>query len=118
MIVQSLLADPDLILLDEALEGLDVEERNHVMEQLQQLAERRIIILTSQIIAEIEHWLEQVIFMSHLQVTPSRTPDHWKISMLLDLSNSNYDRGNTNIKYTGEPTLEDVYFWTNKAEID
>lgn len=108
MLIQALLADPHLILLDEPLDGLDIIERSRVMESLYELADQRVIILASHVITEIEHWIDQVIFMTSRQLLPPRTPAHWKTWMRHEQNKITDCLSHT------PPTLEDVYLWVQK----
>jgi len=103
-IAQAMLGDPHLLLMDEPLEGLDMEERSAVMEQLHELSDRSIILMVSHILMEIEDWVDQVLFNVGGQVIGPKTPVHWKTAMLHDplLGGSAVDPDRL-------PTLDDVY---------
>jgi ABC-2 type transport system ATP-binding protein len=47
MLAQAILADPDILLLDETLESLDIEQQNHVIGLLHQRAKHSIILIAS-----------------------------------------------------------------------
>lgn len=113
MLAQALLADPYLILLDEPLDGLDLEERYRVMALLHSLASNRIIILASHIISEVEQWLEQVLFMTGQQMSGPRTPRHWKKTLLFNPTEKHDVKHSSNEAHRAdhEPTLEEVLFW-------
>lgn len=101
-LAQALLNDPHLLLLDEALEGLDMEERSAVMEMLQELAEGCIIVLAGHLLKEMEPWLEQVMFMANGHVLGPKTPQQWKWLLMHDTEAS----GTSSAEWA---TLEEVY---------
>jgi ABC-2 type transport system ATP-binding protein len=47
MFAHSILADPDILLLDESLESLDIEQQQHLIGILHRLAKHAIILVTS-----------------------------------------------------------------------
>lgn len=105
-IAQALLNDPHLLLMDEPLEGLDTEERANVMERLLELAGDGVVIMASHILTGIEHWVEQVLFLSDGCVEGPKTPRQWKMALLHENVRDGSAAGSWSER---EPTLEEVY---------
>ena len=62
-IIQALLGDPEIILLDEPTVGLDPEERINFRNLLNEIAENRIILLSSHIVSDIETIADKIVVM-------------------------------------------------------
>jgi ABC-2 type transport system ATP-binding protein len=75
-LAQALAHDPDLLLLDEPLNGLDPGQRNHVIELLIQLGEKgRTVLVSSHVLHEVERMAPRVLVLvnGHL-VAEGSTP--------------------------------------------
>jgi len=105
-IAQAMLSDPHLLLLDEPLEGLDLEERAHVMDLLHKHANGCIILLVGHMFTEIEDWVDQVLFMTDGSVSGPKSPQQWKSAMLHEALGNSLG---ANIPTKRLPTLEEVY---------
>jgi ABC-2 type transport system ATP-binding protein len=76
-LAQALAHQPDLLLLDEPLNGLDPSQRNHVIELLTRLGqEGRTVIVSSHVLHEVERMAPRVLVLvnGHL-VAEGATPD-------------------------------------------
>lgn len=62
-IAQTLLNDPSILILDEPTAGLDPQERIRLRNILSELAENRIVLLSTHIISDMEFIAGQVIMM-------------------------------------------------------
>jgi len=63
-VAQALLAEPELLLLDEPLQGIDPEGRKQLKELFLKLAgQGRLVILSSHILEEVEEIAEEVVFL-------------------------------------------------------
>lgn len=115
LIAQAMLNDPHLLLLDEPLAGLDPEERSAVMERLHDQSKHGIVLIASHILTEIEHWVEQAMFIARGRLKGPKTPQQWRW-MLLHQGTCNkdddviFDQGRL-------PTLEDVYLGYIKSQL-
>lgn len=63
-IAQALLGNPDIIVLDEPLVGLDPEERVRIKSILKSLTENKIVIISTHIVEDIENICNQYLIMN------------------------------------------------------
>lgn len=63
-IAQALLNDPDLLIMDEPLSGLDPEERYYFCELFSKLASNRIVLLSTHIIGELTDLADSIMLLN------------------------------------------------------
>lgn len=63
-IAQALLGNPDIIILDEPLVGLDPEERLRVKSILKNLIDNKVVIISTHIVEDIENICNQYLIMN------------------------------------------------------
>ena len=70
-IAQSLLNDPEILILDEPTSGLDPRERIRFRNMVGVLGRDRMVLLSSHIVADIEHVADQILLMEAGRVLKS-----------------------------------------------
>lgn len=78
-IAQSILNNPDLIILDEPTVGLDPMERIRFRKMLQRLAKDKIIILSTHIVSDVETMADHIIFIHKGEIIESGTKENLHI---------------------------------------
>lgn len=63
LIVQALLGEPEIIILDEPTAGLDPIQRRGVREMIRNLAQDRIVIISTHVIADIEAIAKEILML-------------------------------------------------------
>ena len=75
VIARALIADPDLVILDEPTTGLDPQARVLIWRQLQSLKEAgKTLLLTTHYMAEAERLCDRIILIDHGRVLDEDTP--------------------------------------------
>jgi len=74
-LADSLLREPDLLILDEPTLGLDPSQRRHVRHLIKNLATRHTVLLSSHILTEVEMTCQRVMIINKGRIVASDTPD-------------------------------------------
>ena len=80
-IAQALLSDPKLLIVDEPTVGLDPQERANFGQMLHELAENRIILLSTHIVSDIESLAHQIAIIKKGQLVSSGSAEQLQLSV-------------------------------------
>jgi ABC-2 type transport system ATP-binding protein len=73
-LADSLLHDPDLLILDEPTAGLDPNQIREVRELIRKLAERHTLLLSTHILPEVEMTCRRILIINEGRIVASDTP--------------------------------------------
>lgn len=72
-IAQALLGDPQILILDEPTAGLDPNERIRFRNLLSELAEKRLVLLSTHIVSDVEYIANNILLMDKGEIRASGT---------------------------------------------
>ena len=75
LLAQALLGEPQILILDEPTAGLDPQERLRLRKYIADLAENRIVFLTTHIVSDIESIATDVLLMKDGALVKHGTPE-------------------------------------------
>ncbi len=75
---QSIIHDPDVLILDEPTDGLDPNQKHEVRGLIKRMGENKAIIFSTHILEEVEAACSRAIIIDHGQVVADGTPDELK----------------------------------------
>ena len=75
-LAQALLGDPEVLILDEPMVGLDPKQIIEIRELIRSLGKKHTIILSSHILSEITSVCDHVMIISHGKLVASDTPEN------------------------------------------
>lgn len=75
LLAQALLGEPQILILDEPTAGLDPKERLRLRQYIADLAENRIVFLTTHIVSDIESIAADVLLMKDGQLIKHGSPE-------------------------------------------
>ncbi|MEM6684145.1 MAG: ATP-binding cassette domain-containing protein, partial [Pseudomonadota bacterium] len=90
-LAQAILADPDVLILDEPTDGLDPNQKHEVRQLILSMAQHKAILISTHILEEVEALCSRAIIIDHGKIvadgTPAelkaRAPHHGRISITL-----------------------------------
>jgi ABC-2 type transport system ATP-binding protein len=75
-LADSLISDPQLLILDEPTIGLDPNQIRHVRTLIKGLSQRHTVLLSTHILSEVETLCDRVLIMHNGHIVASDTPNH------------------------------------------
>ncbi len=75
-LAQAILAQPDILLLDEPTEGLDPNQRRDIQKLLSNLKSKRTVIVSSHVLSEISKLAARVVIIAHGEVVGDDSPEN------------------------------------------
>ena len=80
-LADALVHDPDLLILDEPMLGLDPHQNRKVRDLIHELAEHRTILLCSHILPEVEQTCSRIVIIQQGRIVAADTPERLKESL-------------------------------------
>jgi ABC-type multidrug transport system ATPase subunit len=74
MFAQAILADPDILILDEPTAGLDPKQRIAVRNIISEISLHKIVILSTHVVSDVDYISKELILLSAGQVIAQRSP--------------------------------------------
>lgn len=75
LLAQAMLGSPRVIILDEPTAGLDPKERIRIRNFISSISQKRIVLLATHIVSDIESISDQILMMKHGTLVGSGTPE-------------------------------------------
>ena len=75
---QSIIHDPDILILDEPTDGLDPNQKHEVRSIIKRMGEKKAIIFSTHILEEVEAVCSRAIIVDRGQIVADGTPDDLK----------------------------------------
>jgi len=75
---QSIIHDPDVLVLDEPTDGLDPNQKHEVRSLIKRMGEKKAIIFSTHILEEVEAACSRAIIIDRGQIVANGTPDELK----------------------------------------
>jgi ABC-2 type transport system ATP-binding protein len=107
-LADSLLHDPDLLILDEPTAGLDPNQIREVRELIRQLAERHTLLLSTHILPEVEMTCRRILIINKGKIVASDSPESLQKRLEGDLLISTEIAGNPDVIEATLKSLGDV----------
>ena len=70
---QSILSDPDILLLDEPTDGLDPNQKDHIQNLIKQMGKTKTILISTHLLDEAESIADRIIIIDHGKIKADGT---------------------------------------------
>ncbi len=78
-LAQSLINDPDILILDEPTDGLDPNQKHEVRNLIRDMASEKCIILSTHILEEVDEVCTRAIIIANGKLVADNTPEELKL---------------------------------------
>ena len=78
-LAQSIIHDPDVLILDEPTDGLDPNQKHEVRGLIKRMGEHKVIIFSTHILEEVEEACTRVIIIDRGRIVANDTPGNLKL---------------------------------------
>src|ERR671935_758686 len=75
---QSIIHDPDILILDEPTDGLDPNQKHEVRQLIRRMGEKKAIIFSTHILEEVEAVCSRAIIIDRGRIVANGTPQELK----------------------------------------
>ena len=118
-LAQAILGDPEILILDEPMVGLDPKQIIEIRELIKELSDNHTIILSSHILSEISAICDHIMIIAHGKLVASDTPDN--LARLMKGSGSLHitaagDQTAITFALSGVENIEDITFSPSQEE--
>lgn len=111
LFAQSLLGNPEILILDEPTAGLDPMERILMRNQISNLSSNKIIVFATHVVSDIESIAKKVILLNHGKIVDQESP----FDLCQRLLNCVYE---CHVPHNILPVLKNRYKISNLQELD
>jgi ABC-2 type transport system ATP-binding protein len=98
-LAQAILHEPNVLILDEPTDGLDPNQKHEVRSLIKQMAQEKVIILSTHILEEVHAVCTRAIIIAHGKVLADGTPNE------LESQSPRHNAVNISLRKTHEPRL-------------
>ncbi|HEY5624363.1 MAG TPA: ABC transporter ATP-binding protein [Gammaproteobacteria bacterium] len=74
-LAQAILHDPEVLILDEPTDGLDPNQKHEVRQLINQMSERKIIVISTHLLEEVDALCNRAIIIAHGKILADDTPE-------------------------------------------
>jgi len=77
-LAQSLIHDPEVLILDEPTDGLDPNQKHDMRQLIREMGRTKSIIISTHVLEEVEAVCSRAVIIAHGRIVAQGTPDEFK----------------------------------------